>query len=58
MANWSRAMDIAFPEDIVFIDRALSGHFGNLARLRAEGPWGEIVERYASGVHPLDRPQA
>jgi predicted unusual protein kinase regulating ubiquinone biosynthesis (AarF/ABC1/UbiB family) len=48
MANWSSAMDIAFPEDIVFIDRSLSGHFGNLARLHAAGPWGEIVHRYAS----------
>jgi hypothetical protein len=48
MANWSSAMDIAFPEDIVFIDRSLSGHFGNLARFHAAGPWGEIVQRYAS----------
>lgn len=50
MANWSKAMDIAFPEDIIFIDRSLSGHFGNLARLRAVGPWGEIVQRYARAV--------
>jgi predicted unusual protein kinase regulating ubiquinone biosynthesis (AarF/ABC1/UbiB family) len=50
MANWSKAMDIAFPEDIVFINRSLSGHFGNLARLHAAGPWGEIVHRYASGI--------
>jgi predicted unusual protein kinase regulating ubiquinone biosynthesis (AarF/ABC1/UbiB family) len=50
MANWSSAMDIAFPEDIIFIDRSLSGHFGNLARLHAAGPWGEIVHRYASGI--------
>jgi predicted unusual protein kinase regulating ubiquinone biosynthesis (AarF/ABC1/UbiB family) len=50
LANWSSAMDIAFPEDIIFIDRSLSGHFGNLARLHAAGPWGEIVHRYASGV--------
>ena len=48
MANWASAMDIAFPEDIVFIDRALSGHFGNLARLGSTGPWGEIVNRYAA----------
>jgi predicted unusual protein kinase regulating ubiquinone biosynthesis (AarF/ABC1/UbiB family) len=50
MANWSKAMDVTFPEDLVFIDRSLSGHFGNLVRLHAEGPWGEIVRRYASGV--------
>ena len=51
MANWSRAMDIAFPEDIVFINRTLGGHFGNLARLHAVGPWGETIHRYASGIH-------
>jgi predicted unusual protein kinase regulating ubiquinone biosynthesis (AarF/ABC1/UbiB family) len=50
MANWSKAMDVAFPEDLIFIDRSLSGHFGNLARLHAQGSWGEIVHRYASGA--------
>jgi predicted unusual protein kinase regulating ubiquinone biosynthesis (AarF/ABC1/UbiB family) len=50
MANWSKAMDITFPEDIIFIDRSLAGHFGNLARLHAEGPWGEIVRRHAGGI--------
>jgi len=50
MANWSKARDIAFPEDIIFIDRSLSGHFGNLARLHAQGPWGEIIDRYASAI--------
>jgi predicted unusual protein kinase regulating ubiquinone biosynthesis (AarF/ABC1/UbiB family) len=53
MANWSKAMDIAFPEDIIFIDRSLSGHFGNLGRLHAEGPWGEIVRQYVSGIWDL-----
>jgi predicted unusual protein kinase regulating ubiquinone biosynthesis (AarF/ABC1/UbiB family) len=47
MANWSHATNIRFPEDIIFIDRALAGNFGNLNRLRASGPWREIVERYA-----------
>jgi predicted unusual protein kinase regulating ubiquinone biosynthesis (AarF/ABC1/UbiB family) len=46
VANWSQAVDIRFPEDIVFIDRSLSGHFGNLTRLRAAGPWRELVQRY------------
>ena len=44
----ARRVENPFPEDIVFIDRSLSGHLGNLARLRAAGPWGEIVHRYAS----------
>ena len=47
MSNWSRAMEIQFPEDIIFIDRTLGGHFGNLSRLRATAPWRELVRRYA-----------
>ena len=53
-ANWSHATDIKFPEDIVFIDRALSGHFGNLTRLQASGPWRDLVLRYVAsprGAH-------
>jgi predicted unusual protein kinase regulating ubiquinone biosynthesis (AarF/ABC1/UbiB family) len=50
MANWSKSMDIAFPEDLIFVNRALSGHFGNLARLHAAAPWGEIILRYAGAV--------
>jgi predicted unusual protein kinase regulating ubiquinone biosynthesis (AarF/ABC1/UbiB family) len=41
------AMTIRFPEDVIFIDRALGGHFGNFTRLRASGPWGRIVMDYA-----------
>ncbi|UCF68490.1 MAG: AarF/ABC1/UbiB kinase family protein, partial [Acidobacteriota bacterium] len=47
LANWTEASDIEFPEDIVFIDRSLAGHFGNLGRLRATGPWRELLLRYA-----------
>jgi predicted unusual protein kinase regulating ubiquinone biosynthesis (AarF/ABC1/UbiB family) len=47
MSNWSRAMDIQFPEDIIFIDRTLGGHFGNLARLRAQAPWRDLIRKYA-----------
>jgi predicted unusual protein kinase regulating ubiquinone biosynthesis (AarF/ABC1/UbiB family) len=50
MSNWSQAIDIRFPEDIVFIDRTLGGHFGNLSRLRAQGPWRELVRAYASSL--------
>ncbi|MDP6981376.1 MAG: AarF/ABC1/UbiB kinase family protein [Myxococcota bacterium] len=56
MANWQKATDISFPQDIIFVNRSLGGHFGNLARLHAAGPWGEIVERYANEV--LDRQPA
>ena len=47
MSNWSRALDIQFPEDIIFIDRTLGGHFGNLSRLRAKAPWRDLVRKYA-----------
>jgi predicted unusual protein kinase regulating ubiquinone biosynthesis (AarF/ABC1/UbiB family) len=46
MANWTQATDIRFPRHLVFIDRALSGHLGNLIRLRASGPWRALVRRY------------
>lgn len=46
LANWSRARHLEFPEDIVFIDRSLAGHLGNLMRLGASGPWRDIVSRY------------
>jgi predicted unusual protein kinase regulating ubiquinone biosynthesis (AarF/ABC1/UbiB family) len=42
-SNWSHATDVRFPEDIVFVDRALSGHFGNLTRLKASGPWRRLL---------------
>jgi predicted unusual protein kinase regulating ubiquinone biosynthesis (AarF/ABC1/UbiB family) len=47
MANWSQATDLRFPEDIIFIDRTLAGHFGNLIRLSATGPWRRILQYYA-----------
>jgi hypothetical protein len=37
-----------FPEDAIFVDRAFGGHFGNLSRLRATGPWRDLVLQYAS----------
>jgi predicted unusual protein kinase regulating ubiquinone biosynthesis (AarF/ABC1/UbiB family) len=40
--------DLEFPEDVIFINRSLSGHFGNLSRLRATGPWRELVLKYAT----------
>jgi predicted unusual protein kinase regulating ubiquinone biosynthesis (AarF/ABC1/UbiB family) len=43
MNNWQYSMDMEFPEDAIFINRALGGHFGNLARLGATGPWRDLV---------------
>ncbi|HXV75400.1 MAG TPA: AarF/ABC1/UbiB kinase family protein [Candidatus Polarisedimenticolaceae bacterium] len=50
ISHWTEAADIRFPEDIVFIDRALSGHFGNLTRLGASGPWRERVLHHTAAI--------
>ena len=50
VANWSKALDIVFPRDLVFIDRSLGGHFGNLARLKATGPWRRLVAEYCEAA--------
>jgi hypothetical protein len=41
--NWQYSKDMQFPEDAIFINRSLGGHFGNLARLGAAGPWRDLV---------------
>ena len=46
MKNWSAATDIRFPKDVIFVDRSLAGHFGNLMRLNANGAWADIVKGY------------
>jgi predicted unusual protein kinase regulating ubiquinone biosynthesis (AarF/ABC1/UbiB family) len=46
-ANMEYSKEMVFPEDAIFINRSLGGHFGNMSRLRATGPWREIVFRYA-----------
>jgi predicted unusual protein kinase regulating ubiquinone biosynthesis (AarF/ABC1/UbiB family) len=43
MTNWRNASDIRFPRDMVFIDRTLVGLFGNLGKLRATGPWRQLL---------------
>ena len=43
MDTWQQQMDVRFPKDILFIQRALTGHFGNLCRLRSTGPWRELA---------------
>jgi predicted unusual protein kinase regulating ubiquinone biosynthesis (AarF/ABC1/UbiB family) len=50
MSSWSRAADIQFPKDAIFVNRTLGGHFGNLNRLHATGPWRELILRYAGPV--------
>ena len=45
--DWEEKMDMLFPEDVIFINRSLSGHFGNLSRLNATGPWRDLVLEYS-----------
>ena len=56
LANWRKVAGITFPQDLVFIDRSLGGHFGNLARLHATGPWRQLVRQYSEAA--LARPAA
>jgi hypothetical protein len=49
MASWQEATDIRFPQDVVFINRTLVGLFGNLGKLRATGPWRELLKTYTGG---------
>lgn len=46
----AEAGDVRFPPDVVFVNRTVGGHFGNLTRLRAEGPWREHLERFVGGA--------
>ncbi len=48
MSNWQEASDMRFPRDMIFIDRTLSGLFGNLCKLRATGPWGTLLRKYTA----------
>jgi predicted unusual protein kinase regulating ubiquinone biosynthesis (AarF/ABC1/UbiB family) len=44
--HWHESMDIRFPKDVVFIDRTIGGHFGNLGKLRAAACWRDILEEF------------
>jgi hypothetical protein len=50
LRSWTEATDVRFPEDAIFIDRSLGGHFGNLSKLRATGPWRDLVLQFAGPV--------
>ena len=47
LRTWSDAIDVRFPEDLIFISRTFAGHFGNLSTLRATGPWRDLALEYA-----------
>jgi len=48
--SWQYSKEMQFPEDAIFINRSLGGHFGNLARLGATGPWRDLVFDYVRRI--------
>jgi len=40
---WREVDDLIFPPDMIFVNRTLIGHFGNLSRLGSQGPWRELI---------------
>jgi predicted unusual protein kinase regulating ubiquinone biosynthesis (AarF/ABC1/UbiB family) len=44
--HFDAATDLRFPPHVVFIDRAIAGHFGNLSRLDATGDWRGILSTF------------
>jgi hypothetical protein len=45
-SRFGEVKDIRFPHHIVFIDRTLVGHFGNLSRLHAAAPWRRMLQAH------------
>ncbi|MEJ2088700.1 MAG: hypothetical protein P8Y69_09550, partial [Gammaproteobacteria bacterium] len=43
----SELTDVGLPPDMVFVNRTLSGLFGNLCRLGPVGRWGEVLRPFA-----------
>jgi predicted unusual protein kinase regulating ubiquinone biosynthesis (AarF/ABC1/UbiB family) len=52
IANVGEVADLRFPRDVVFLNRTLLGHYGNLARLGATGRWRETIVRCAASALP------
>ncbi len=50
--HMGESMAMVFPKDIIFIDRAFSGHFGNLNRLNACANWRKILLDHLSSAFP------
>lgn len=42
-AYWNELTDVSLPPDMVFVNRTLSGLFGNLTRLEAQGRWRDVL---------------
>ncbi len=50
--NFREALGLVFPPDIMFIDRTIAGHFGNLCRLRARANWRTVLEAELEAAFP------
>lgn len=50
LEHWSESLDLHIPKDAIFVNRTLAGHFGNLCRLNASGPWRQLILGYAEAA--------
>lgn len=41
--HFLESLDLVFPADVIFVDRAMAGMFGNLGKLGACGNWVELI---------------
>ncbi len=48
-SRFGEVKSLRFPRHIVFINRTVVGHFGNLSRLRAAAPWRRLLEARLKG---------
>jgi predicted unusual protein kinase regulating ubiquinone biosynthesis (AarF/ABC1/UbiB family) len=46
--HFGELTDVTLPADMVFVNRTLSGLFGNLCRLGAEGRWRDLLLPYVN----------
>ncbi len=53
---WSQAIDLEAPPDLIFMDRTFAGMYGNLSRLRATGPWRDLLDQYVGEYEARKRP--
>jgi predicted unusual protein kinase regulating ubiquinone biosynthesis (AarF/ABC1/UbiB family) len=50
--HFDAAADLRFPPHVIFVDRTIAGHFGNLSRLGATGDWRRILLSHLGRPRP------
>ena len=54
--HWMEGMDMEIPRHVIFIDRTINGHLGNLCKLRSTGPWRDILLRHTEPLAAASPP--